>query len=393
MLKRNHAAPIQAVPATDRGNPTHDLLMTFSAVLTWCAIVLSEFFQLSALIRVSFMLAAVIFLSTFLLENRRISRGWSPALVLMTLSAAGAVYLGGFGVTPALYVIGGVKLYEKLPHRQFWLVILALNMLLLSRLFLSQDLLWALSSFAAYLGFQLFGLMMVSSSQALQAANIELRSINTELISTRALLSESTRAQERLRLSRELHDVCGHKLTALKLTLRGRGDVGALEASERVLCQTLTDELLSDIRAVVATLREHEGIDLAQALNQLGNGWKRPLVSVTIDTNARAPTLDHAVALLRVAQEGLTNAVRHSNAAKVDIALAQEDKTALTANGSTLILSVSDDGSGTRQLIRGNGLNGMAERLAALGGSLQITQLAPGLRLSARLPLPAEMPL
>ncbi len=393
MLKRNHAAPIQAVPATDRGNPIHDLLMTFSAVLTWCAIVLSEFFQLSALIRFGFMVAAVLFLSTFLLENRRMSRGWSPALVLMTLSAAAAVYLGGFGVTPALYVIGGVKLYEKLPHRQFWLVILALNMLLLSRLFLSHNVLWALSSFAAYLGFQLFGLMMVSSSQALQSANIELRSINTELISTRALLSESARAQERLRLSRELHDVCGHKLTALKLTLRGRGDFGALEATERVLCQTLTDELLSDIRAVVATLREHEGIDLAQALNQLGNGWKRPLVNVTIDANARVPNLEHAVALLRVAQEGLTNAVRHSNAAKVEIALAQEDKTALTANGSTLILSVSDDGSGTRQLIRGNGLNGMAERLAALGGSLQITQLAPGLRLSARLPLPLEMPL
>ena len=393
MLKRPHAVPTQLAPASDSGNPTHDLLMTFSAVLTWCAIVLSEFFQLNALIRIGFMMAAVLFLSTFLLENRRMSRGWSPALVLMTLSAAAAVYLGGFGPTPALYVIGGVKLYEKLPRRQFWLVILALNALLLGRLFLSQNVVWALSFFAAYSGFQLFGLMMVSSSQALQSANIELRSINTELISTRALLSESARAQERLRLSRGLHDVCGHKLTALKLTLRGRGDVGALEATERVLCQTLTDELLSDIRAVVATLREHEGIDLAQALNQLGNGWKRPLVSVTIDANARVPNLEHAVALLRVAQEGLTNAVRHSNAAKVEIALAQEDKTALTANCSTLILSVSDDGSGTRQLIRGNGLNGMAERLAALGGSLQITQLAPGLRLSARLPLPADMPL
>lgn len=111
-----------------------------------------------------------------------------------------------------------------------------------------------------------------------------------------------------------------------------------------------------------------------------------------MDANARAPNLEHAVALLRVAQEGLTNAVRHSDAAKVEIELAQEDKT-LTANGSTLILSVSDDGNGARQLIRGNGLNGMAERLAALGGSLQITQLAPGLRLSARLPLPVEMPL
>jgi len=367
--------------------------MIFSAVLTWCAIVISAFFQLSDLTRVGFILAAVSFLSSFLLENRRISLGWSPALVIMTVSAASAVYLGGFGATPALYVIAGVKLFEKLPRRHFWLVVLALNVLLLSRLAMSQALLWTLSSFAAYLGFQLFGLMMVSSSQALQTANIELLRINAELISTRALLSESARAQERLSLSRELHDVCGHKLTALKLTLRGRADFGALEAPERALCQTLTDELLSDIRAVVATLREHEGIDLAQALNQLGSGWKRPLVSVTIDPNARVPNLDHAVALLRVAQEGLTNAARHSNATQVEIVLAQEDESAHEPTSRTLILSVSDNGSNSvsaaNMLIRGNGLNGMEERLAALGGNLEIKQLAKGWRLAARLPLPA----
>ena len=214
-----------------------------------------------------------------------------------------------------------------------------------------------------------------------------------ELISTRALLSESARAQERLSLSRDLHDVCGHKLTALKLTLRGRGDAGALEASERALCQTLTDELLSDIRAVVATLREHEGIDLAQALKQLGNGWKRPAVRVAINPNTRVPNLEYAVALLRVAQEGLTNAARHSDATEVKIALTHLDATAQTSDGGALVLSVSDNGSGAPKLIRGNGLNGMAERLAALGGSLQISQMTPGLRLAAHLPMLEEIPL
>ena len=378
-------------------NLLKESLLTLSAVITWGAIVLSEFFQLKGMNRIVFLLAALAFIVAFLLENRRKRAGWSAPLIVISVSSAIAVYLGGFGVTPALLVIGGVKLFEKLPERHFWTVIAILNAVLLFRLLSEQPPLWALSGFSAYLGFQIFGNMMVSSARAVETANSELLSINAELISTRALLSESARAQERLSLSRDLHDVCGHKLTALKLTLRGRGDAGALEASERALCQTLTDELLSDIRAVVATLREHEGIDLAQALNQLGSGWKRPLVTVLIDPHVCVPNLDYAVALLRVAQEGLTNAARHSNAAKLEITLTQQlthsDAATLIANPGDLILCVSDNGSGAPKLVRGNGLNGMAERLAALGGSLQITQLTPGLRLSARLPMLEDTPL
>ena len=387
--------PIIAARST---NVLNQYLLTLSAVITWAAIVVSEFFQLKGSNRIVFFSAAVVFIAGFLHETRRKNLGWSPALVAITVSSGIAVYIGAFGVTPALLVIGGVILFEKLPARQFLAVIAILNAVLLVKMLKAHDLVWALSGFSAYLGFQIFGNMMVSSSRAVDTANSELLRINAELIATRALLSESARAQERLSLSRELHDVCGHKLTALKLTLRGRGDVGALDASERTLCQTLTDELLSDIRAVVATLREHEGIDLAQALGQLGSGWKRPLVSVSIDPNARAPNLDHAVALLRVAQEGLTNAARHSNAHKVEIRLTQEHENELNSDSRALILSVSDDGNSNggnsaKKLIRGNGLNGMAERLAALGGSLEIKQLAQGLCLAARLPLPANAPL
>ena len=367
-------------------NLLNESLLTLSAVITWAAIVLSEFFQLKGTTRVVFLLAALAFIVAFLLENQRKSQGWSKSLGVISGATAVAVYLGGFGMTPALLVIGGVMLFEKLPARQFLPIMAILNAILLIRLLNESKPLWALSGFSAYLGFQIFGNMMVSSSHAVKTANSELLSINAELISTRALLSESARAQERLSLSRELHDVCGHKLTALKLTLRGRGDAGVLEASERALCQTLTDELLSDIRAVVATLREHEGIDLAQALNQLGSGWKQLLVTVLIAPEVRAPNLDYAVALLRVAQEGLTNAARHSNAAKVEIVLTQGDETATAPNDRALVLSVADNGIGAPRLKRGNGLNGMAERLSALGGSLEITQLTPGLRLTARLP-------
>ncbi len=369
-------------------------LLNLSAIITWAAVVLSEFFKHQGSARIVFLAAAVTFIVAFLYETQRKRSGWSVAMVAIAASAGIAVYLGTFGVTPALLVIGGVVLFEKLPTKHFLTTIAILNAILLYKMLKTSPPLWAISGFSAYLGFQIFGNMMVSSNLAVERANSELLRINAELISTRALLSESARTQERLSLSRELHDVCGHKLTALKLTLRGRGDAGALDASERALCQTLTDELLSDIRTVVATLREHEGIDLAQALGQLGSGWKRPLVSISIDPNARAPNLEHAVALLRVAQEGLTNAARHSNAATVEIRLTQDEESAFALNRRALVLSVSDDGNGansTAKIVRGNGLNGMAERLAALGGSLEIKQLAQGLHLAARLPLPEHI--
>ncbi len=361
MLNSNHPKPLTV----------NSVMLTISALMTWMAIVLSEYFQLKGAEHTVFMAAAAAFIVAFLIEDRRAASGWSPTLATMPIAAGIAVYIGGFGVTPALYVIGGVKLFEKLPRAQFWAVILALNLLLLWRLMKSNTPLWGISSFAAYLGFQLFGLMMASSGQALKLANSELLKLNAELISTRALLSESARAQERLSLSRELHDVCGHKLTALKLTLRG-GDGTALPASERALCHTLADELLSDIRAVVATLRAHEGIDLAHALNQLGIGWKRPNVVVRIEAQARAPDVDYAIALLRVAQEGLTNAARHSDASTVEITLASDS--------DNLLLTVSDNGKGSGNLKFGNGLNGMVERLKALGGSLEIYRPAAGLQ-------------
>ena len=357
-------------------------MLRFAALLTWAAIIASEPFTLHGFERTAFIVAAVLFLLAFLLEERRIRSGWSAPLLVVVLSAGVAVHIGGFGVTPALYVICGVSLYERLPRRQFWLVMCLLNLILLGRLLSVAGVHWALSGFISFVGFQLFGLIVAATAQALERANGELRSINAELISTRALLNESARAQERLHLSRELHDVCGHKLTALKLTLRGLPQQTTLGPEAWALCRALTDELLGDIRSVVAQLRVHEGIDLAQALGQLGQGWQQPTVHLQLDANARAPSVTYAQALLRVAQEGLTNAVRHGAAGRVDISLHSHD--------GVLELKVCDDGKSSAPIRRGNGLTGMAERLAELGGTLEITQRNPGLCLSACLPIPAE---
>jgi signal transduction histidine kinase len=231
----------------------------------------------------------------------------------------------------------------------------------------------------AYLAFQLFAAMVADYAyRAHEAREIALRA-NTELLSTRRLLQESTRVEERLRLSRELHDVMGHKLTALKLqlALQSRGVAPTQEVMQR--CSTLTDELLTDVRGVVDSLRDSDGIDLHEALRALDPKLPTPKVTFDLDSNVRVPDIQQAEAMLRCAQEGLTNALRHSGAAEVRLALTDSEE--------GVVLSVEDDGGYTPAIRHGNGLRGLQERLQKLGGRLRLEARAPrGLTLLAILP-------
>jgi signal transduction histidine kinase len=231
-----------------------------------------------------------------------------------------------------------------------------------------------------YVGFQIFAAVTVWYARRAKAT--ALRETNAHLLATRSLLEESARDHERLRLARELHDVAGHKLTALKLNLSmlerncGAGQLPALEVASR-----LATELLDDIRGVVAQLRMHDGMDLHHALSEIVAPFPQPpQIHLEVSQDARPDNVAQAEALLRAAQEGLTNIARHSNAGNAWLRLWRD--------GDAIHLLVSDDGHGTSELRESNGLRGMRERLGALGGSLQVSRgAAGGLRLDVVLPL------
>jgi signal transduction histidine kinase len=239
------------------------------------------------------------------------------------------------------------------------------------------------SMMLGYLSFQAFAAIIVSYAQRTEQARDNLLLINAELLATRRLLAESARSEERLRLSRELHDVMGHKLTALKLQLRllARDAPPALNTAVGD-CVHLSDELLTDVRSVVSTLRTDDGIDLHAALAALVPAVPRPKIQLELAQDARVSGIEQAQTLLRCAQEGLTNALRHSDAEHVALRLHR--------SGSGVSLSIEDDGSACAPPLWGNGLNGMRERLQALGGVLDVAVNGRhGLRVNAWLPLPA----
>ncbi len=305
--------------------------------------------------------------------------------VLQLPAALLACWAFGSGSMPVLLIIVAGQLAVLYPPRLTVLLMLLANLPLL--LILQQRWGWtdAALSMLSYVGFQTFAGLITAYARSAEESRDAAVSINSELLATRRLLLESTRSEERLRLSRELHDVVGHKLTALKLQLRLQARQGGQDSAQTIAeCERLADELLTDVRGVVSTLREHDGVDLQQALAALVPALPHPQVRLELAAEARAAGLEQAQALLRCAQEGLTNALRHSGAATITIRLAVD------ADG--IALGVEDDGRAQQPPQPGNGLRGMRERVEVLGGRLEIgVATGGGLRLRAWLPqsLPA----
>jgi signal transduction histidine kinase len=309
---------------------------------------------------------------------------WQDDAIVLALagSAFALVALGPSGTGPILLVLLACVLAERFDTRGLVLALLGVNLLLLALLRWRWQAAWAeaLTSVTAYGAFQIFAALVLRYANHTEQMAERLREVNARLLATRSLLDESARDAERLRLARELHDVAGHKLTALKLNLRALARDPALAGRhELAVAAGLADELLGDVRGVVRQLRQYDGLDLGEALHRVAAPLPRPQVAIEVAADARAADTEQAEALLRIAQEGLTNAARHGGARRAWLQLARE--------GDALALRLDDDGRVRWPLRPGHGLTGMRERVERLGGSLELGPSPHGgLRLAARLP-------
>lgn len=230
------------------------------------------------------------------------------------------------------------------------------------------------------IGFQALAGLCVHYARRSEESRDQLALVNADLLATRALLADSARDAERLRVARELHDVAGHKLTAMKLNLRALASDPVFAVRDEVrIAQQLSTELLDDIRNVVQALRDSRGLDLQTAIRALAAPLPRPTLDLRIAEDIRITDPAVAESLLRIVQECLTNAARHANAETLMVSLSRED--------ADMRLCIEDDGKLRGGLREGNGLSGIRERVAALGGDLRLgNSPTGGLRLDVRLP-------
>lgn len=165
-------------------------------------------------------------------------------------------------------------------------------------------------------------------------------------------------AEERLRFSRDLHDIVGRNLSvvalkaelAAQLAKRGRPDA----VDEMLEVRRIAQESLDELRAVVSGYRT---ADLAAELA----GARSLLASAGIDCRVigePSQTGEVAVALGWAVREGVTNALRHSQASSCTIALRGK------------VLTMTNDGVAEADVVFGSGLSGLRERVTALGGTV-----------------------
>ena len=199
-----------------------------------------------------------------------------------------------------------------------------------------------------------------------------------EVRASRARIVEAADA-ERRRIERDLHDGAQQRLLALAMRL----DQARSDSSEATaLIDTTTKELLTAVREVRDLARGlHPTIltdsGLAAAVDALAE--RTPFPITTDVTDARFPPLVEVAAYFTVA-EGLTNIARYADATEARVEAA--------AREGRLVVTVSDNGRGGADPADGSGLRGLADRLAAIGGQLEVSSPAgEGTRLTATLPL------
>lgn len=233
-------------------------------------------------------------------------------------------------------------------------------------------------------GLQLFALCAAQLARSEIAARDELARTNTELRTAQALLHESARVGERLRIARDLHDVMGHTLTTLTIHLDVAGKLTSGVAAEHVAhARAAAGDLLDQVRSVVSRVRV-QPLNLRAALETLASGAQGPRVVMNLPPDLAVADPEGAETIIRCVQEVITNATRHAGARELVIAIRNES--------GGLIITAQDDGRGGR-FTPGNGLEGMRERFEGLGGSLAVSSAdGEGFRIRGVLPLAGSMP-
>lgn len=202
---------------------------------------------------------------------------------------------------------------------------------------------------------------------------------------------ESLREKERTDIAREIHDVLGQSLTALKIDLswmRKKINPGEKELLEKTsVMDGLINDVIFTVRKLSANLRPGilDDLGLAAAIEWQSEEFrKRTGFNCTVDCE-EIPDLseEKAVALFRIFQESLTNIIKHSNADSVIISLGKLN--------DNINMIIKDNGRGFNSENLANrgsfGIIGMRERVKSFNGTLDISGTEDGLSVHVQIPL------
>jgi signal transduction histidine kinase len=215
---------------------------------------------------------------------------------------------------------------------------------------------------------------------------------------TRRLLE--IRSDERRALARDLHDEFGQNLTAIlafantiEATSAQQKNNSEVAQDARMISQA-THRIMACLRDTLKRLRHPpaEELGLEACLVDLVDTWRsrhatQPMIQLDLKGDLADVPRAVAATAYRIAQECLTNSLRHSSAREIVLRIERR-----SGAENALLVHVEDDGGGDAAKVAGSpgfGLTGIRERVAALGGSLSIADANRGVSVAATIPLAA----
>lgn len=195
--------------------------------------------------------------------------------------------------------------------------------------------------------------------------------------------------EERNRISREIHDTIGHKLTATLLQLEAVIRVQKIEPDTRKILESVRDNLSASVdilRKTVKKIGVNTRIAGINSIRKLVQEFEESTsVKVNLDIKGIVRKLYPSIelAIYKNIQEAMTNAIRHGMCTSIDIEINYfHDK---------VIFSVNNDGKGCEEVSFGMGLKGMKERIELVGGELFIVGKTKGFEIKGIIPVEGDV--
>jgi len=339
-------------------------LLYFSALLTWSLIAYISLRKIES--NIELLSHSAIFISFIVLffantTETRVHRALRTKafILLQVLIVWLLIYLDKYSLAPILLCLISSQLPGLYANKQVAVILLIINAGFYFIL-TNGDPNKGIFSVAIFFLLQIFSFSTIDIARREKAAREEITAINQELIATRFMLKTSTKKQERLRISRDLHDILGHQLTALSLNLEVSVHKVPEEHKE-MLSQNLQQakNVLKNVRSVVKEMRNEDQFDLENALKNLFENL--PNCQLNIETPLKINSLALKYQLMYCLQEGVSNALRHGYANNFRLSYQKLD--------NFISIALKDNGNGCKDIKLGSGLSGMNERLAEFNGT------------------------
>ena len=345
-------------------------ILVLSGIVAWLVAVVVDAFLLTGpqwSVLITYSINGVLWLTSAMVvySQRKLALGFCAIGLCLALYLA---LLPSTVLAPILIVLWVSLLPNLLMVKYVWSIFIVFNTLFL---ILVAGLKPGTESFitsVSFVAFQLFGISSSILQHNLSKQKLALEKAHFELIATQNLLEQKSASEERMRISRDLHDNLGQRMTALSLSVEYAIHQPPNDFTEFAtnLKQGLSDTL-SDLRATVGEFRDIQQLDLIDTIKKLIS--QVPQLTLTIDDQINIESNSLKEQLVYCLQEGISNALRHGNATKLELVTFYDKDNVvfqLKDNGSKKYPTRLEIGSG------GNGLKGMRERLDNFKGLIAL---------------------